>query len=418
MTKSLLHRLVWISLLWCLILFVDGKFQRQHCAYVERCGVVGISSMPRGGGGNTQTDNNQDNAKDDFYTVLGFTSLDHHNPSSSPPSQQEIQQAYRRKSLELHPDKNKAPDATAQFMQLGQAYETLSDPIQRRHYDHELLVSRQRPNYKQQNQWHSTHQKPPSTAHFYRQRQRQSYDPWDEIRKEFTKFSQQQKQSPRTTDANNLYTYEDALRTFRSYWGLVETTLGKTQIAAIMYRTASPFTMTTTGRTTPSLFATTAAYVITTIQNHNHPNSRSNNKHDTRHPHYYYHHQYHRQRDELRRTIDTTLQVLVPMLLGTLGTDRTAQLVGRTSLVFGVVAGTLFLVPHIGYVVDTTVSVSRPLKLRGVAVTILGIGVYGALVLLFKQYQQQHHVKHTNTNTNRHRRDTKEEEEEEEEEEA
>ena len=332
--------------------------------------------------------------------VLGFT-VDHHN--SSPPSQQEIQQAYRRKSLELHPDKNKAPDATAQFMKLGQAYETLSDPIQRRHYDHELLLSRQRPNYKQQNQWHYTHQ---------RQR-RQYYDPWDEIRKEFTKFQQKQ---PRTTDVKNSYTYEDALHTFRSCWGLAETTLGKTQIAAMMYRNTAPFlgggTMTTTGRTTPSLFATTAAYVITTLKKHN-SNSRSNNKHDTRHQHYYYHHPYQRERDELRRTIDTTLQVLVPMFLGTLGTDRTAKLVGRTSLVFGVVAVTLFLVQQGGYV-HTTV-LSRPLKLRGVSVTILGIGLYGALVVLFKQ--QQHHVKHNNTNTNRHRRDTKEEDEEEDEEE-
>ena len=48
---------------------------------------------------------------------------------------EEIKKAYRRLVKELHPDKNKAPDAQDKFVKLTKAYELLSDPERRRMYD-------------------------------------------------------------------------------------------------------------------------------------------------------------------------------------------------------------------------------------------------------------------------------------------
>ena len=48
---------------------------------------------------------------------------------------EEIKKSYRRLVKELHPDKNKAPDAEEKFVRLTKAYELLSDPERRRMYD-------------------------------------------------------------------------------------------------------------------------------------------------------------------------------------------------------------------------------------------------------------------------------------------
>ena len=60
------------------------------------------------------------------YEILGV------KRSASP---EEIKKGYRRLVKELHPDKNKAPDAEDKFVRLTKAYELLSDPERRRMYD-------------------------------------------------------------------------------------------------------------------------------------------------------------------------------------------------------------------------------------------------------------------------------------------
>lgn len=47
----------------------------------------------------------------------------------------EIKSAYRRRALELHPDVNKAPDASARFNEVKEAYNVLVDPARREAYD-------------------------------------------------------------------------------------------------------------------------------------------------------------------------------------------------------------------------------------------------------------------------------------------
>lgn len=50
-------------------------------------------------------------------------------------TQEEIKKSYRKLSLQVHPDRNKAPDAKEKFQKLSEAYEVLSDPEKRTIYD-------------------------------------------------------------------------------------------------------------------------------------------------------------------------------------------------------------------------------------------------------------------------------------------
>jgi len=50
-------------------------------------------------------------------------------------SPEEVKKAYRKLVKELHPDKNKAPDAQDKFVRLTKAYDLISDPERRRMYD-------------------------------------------------------------------------------------------------------------------------------------------------------------------------------------------------------------------------------------------------------------------------------------------
>lgn len=62
----------------------------------------------------------------DFYKLLGL------KRSASP---KEIKKAYRAKSLEFHPDKNKAEGAADQFAEIAYAYEVLTDEEKKEVYD-------------------------------------------------------------------------------------------------------------------------------------------------------------------------------------------------------------------------------------------------------------------------------------------
>jgi len=65
-------------------------------------------------------------AKRDYYEVLGL---------AKGATKEEIKKAYRKLAKELHPDRNKAPNADDQFKELQEAYEVLSDDQKREAYN-------------------------------------------------------------------------------------------------------------------------------------------------------------------------------------------------------------------------------------------------------------------------------------------
>jgi len=62
----------------------------------------------------------------DFYKILGV---------SRKANDKEIKKAYRKLSLQYHPDKNPSEDAASKFADVAAAYECLSDPDKRQTYD-------------------------------------------------------------------------------------------------------------------------------------------------------------------------------------------------------------------------------------------------------------------------------------------
>ncbi|TCS94773.1 molecular chaperone DnaJ [Hazenella coriacea] len=65
-------------------------------------------------------------SKRDYYEVLGL---------SRNTSDEEIRKAYRKLARKYHPDVNKEADAEEKFKEVKEAYEVLSDPQKKAHYD-------------------------------------------------------------------------------------------------------------------------------------------------------------------------------------------------------------------------------------------------------------------------------------------
>lgn len=61
-----------------------------------------------------------------YYKTLGVP------PDASLP---DIKRAFRLRALELHPDRNKSPEAARHFRELKEAYDIISDPVKRAEYD-------------------------------------------------------------------------------------------------------------------------------------------------------------------------------------------------------------------------------------------------------------------------------------------
>lgn len=65
-------------------------------------------------------------ASRDYYEVLGVARA---------ATDEEIKKAYRKLARQYHPDQNKDPGAQAKFVEIQEAYDTLSDPEKRKLYD-------------------------------------------------------------------------------------------------------------------------------------------------------------------------------------------------------------------------------------------------------------------------------------------
>ncbi|CAN1191072.1 Chaperone protein DnaJ [Linum perenne] len=70
------------------------------------------------------------NTKTNYYQVLSL--------SSENVGPDEIKKAYRNMARKYHPDVRSEEDSTRRFVEIREAYETLSDPESRRVYDYEL----------------------------------------------------------------------------------------------------------------------------------------------------------------------------------------------------------------------------------------------------------------------------------------
>lgn len=75
-------------------------------------------------------------------------------------TEKEIRKAYHQLSLKYHPDKNKAEGAKDRFLRINEAYETLSNPENRRRYDLGYRGGQQqgRGSFHHGHQWHQHHQ--------------------------------------------------------------------------------------------------------------------------------------------------------------------------------------------------------------------------------------------------------------------
>ena len=212
--------------------------------------VLNTLACLRGGGG-----------ANDFYQVLGV---------SKDATPNEIKRAYREKSLKTHPDRNKGANSHEQFIQVGQAYETLKDPGKRALYDQTWS---QRARQRKQHDQHHTDEA--------------NHERW---------------RPPPRSQPKEPYTMDDARKTFRSFFGHAITVLGESQLDRLL-EADSPFY--TVARST--WIATSLAFVLR-------PNATA------------------AEREETRRAIDAGLLFCMPLLSRTVGRKNAARLLGYLAL--------------------------------------------------------------------------------------
>ena len=77
--------------------------------------------------------NHNNNSKNNLYEALGV---------SETASQEDIKKAYRKLSLQYHPDRNNnSPESTLKFQNISSAYEVIGDEEKRRQYDMQTKMS-------------------------------------------------------------------------------------------------------------------------------------------------------------------------------------------------------------------------------------------------------------------------------------
>jgi len=86
--------------------------------------------------------------KENFYTLLSI---------SQDATVAEVRRAYRKLSLQLHPDKNDAPDAEEKFRQLVAVYDVLKDSTKREKYN--LVLQNGLPDWKQATYYYRKYRK-------------------------------------------------------------------------------------------------------------------------------------------------------------------------------------------------------------------------------------------------------------------
>ena len=64
-----------------------------------------------------------------YYDVLGV---------SQDADETDVKKAFRKLSLQYHPDRNQDEDTTGKFQEINEAFETLSNPEKRNQHDMEL----------------------------------------------------------------------------------------------------------------------------------------------------------------------------------------------------------------------------------------------------------------------------------------